>query len=98
MRAVGARAAAREVDQTTGSVKRLGRGARSSSREAGLLSRSTGTLLKPFHHLQREAFGLAKGVAAAGLAFGSFEGVKRSIDTTDSLVKTTVKLHHLFGL
>jgi hypothetical protein len=26
------------------------------------------------------------------------EGIKRSIETTDELVKTTVKLHHQFGL
>jgi hypothetical protein len=79
-------------------VRGIGTSAEHSSRQAGLLGRTTSTLLKPFHHLRDEAFGMAKGMAAAGLAFGSFEGIKRSIETTDTLVKNTVKLRTQFGL
>src|SRR4051794_25848765 len=98
MRAVGARQAAREVDSTRGAVSRLGGESRKTSKDAGLLGKTTGLMFKPFRHLREEAFGLAKGVAAAGLAFGSVEGIKRSIEATDSLVKTTVTLHNQFGL
>jgi hypothetical protein len=98
MRAVGGRQAAREVDSTTGAVKRFGRHTKTARREAGLFGRTTGVLFKPFRHLKQEAFGMAKGMAAAGLAFGSVEGIKKSIETTDELVKTTVRLHNLFGL
>jgi hypothetical protein len=98
MRAAGARNAARDVDATTKAVGRAGKTSRKTAKDTSLLGKSTGLLLKPFHHLRDEAFGLAKGVAAAGLAFGSVEGIKRSIETTDSLVKTTVRLRSQFGL
>jgi hypothetical protein len=98
MRATGARNAARDVDATTKGVDRFGKTSRRASKETSLLGKSSGLLFKPFHHLRDEAFGLAKGVAAAGLAFGSVEGIKRSIEATDSLVKTTVALHNQFGL
>jgi hypothetical protein len=63
-----------------------------------LLGRATGGLLAPFKHVERQALHAAKSFAAAGLAFGSVEGIHRSIETTDSLVKTTVKLRTQFGL
>jgi hypothetical protein len=98
IRSRGGRAAARDVDDTRKSVDKFGRSSRSSAKHATLLGKATHGLFKPFHHLRDEAFGLAKGVAAAGLAFGSVEGIKRSIETTDTLVKNTVKLHNQFGL
>jgi hypothetical protein len=91
IRSRGGRAAARDVDK-------FGHSSRNSAKHATLLGKATHGLFKPFHHLREEALGLAKGVAAAGLAFGSVEGIKRSIETTDTLVKNTVKLRTQFGL
>jgi hypothetical protein len=79
-------------------VRGVGAAAERSSRQAGLFGRVTGGLLAPLRHVEREALGAAKGFAAAGIAFGSVEGIKHSIETTDSLVKTTVRLHDQFGL
>jgi hypothetical protein len=92
----------REVEAQAQGIARgvhgVGTAAERSSKQAGLLGRTTSTLLTPFRHLRQEAFGMAKGMAAAGLAFGSVEGIKKSIETTDNLVKTTVRLHDQFGL
>jgi hypothetical protein len=63
-----------------------------------MLGRATGGLLAPFKHIERQALHAAKSFAAAGLAFGSVEGIHKSIETTDSLVKTTVRLRSQFGL
>jgi hypothetical protein len=79
----GGRAAARDVDATRKSVDKFGQVAQlGEARDAA--RQGDARLFKPFHHLREEALGLAKGVAAAGLAFGSVEGIKRSIETTDS--------------
>jgi hypothetical protein len=98
IREKGSRNAARGVGQVDRAVTRLGSSSRKTAGHASLLSRATSGLTKPLRHLEHEALGAAKGIAAAGLAFGSYEGIKRSIETTDQLVKTTVKLHQQFGL
>lgn len=79
-------------------VRGVGTAAEHTSRQAGVLGRATGGLLAPFRHVEKQVLGAAKSFAAAGLAFGSVEGIKHSIETTDSLVKTTVRLHDQFGL
>lgn len=98
MKTQGNRASARGVDDVTKATKRYGRGAEQASKKATLLGRSSSLLSKPFRHLREEVTGTAKSFLAAGVAFGSFEGIKTSIETTDELVKTTVKLHNQFGL
>jgi hypothetical protein len=98
MRAAGAAATRAAVSEVAGATKRLGTEAESAHKKGTLLSRTTHTMLKPFHHLKEETLGLAKSFAAAGLAFGTWEGIHKSIEQTDTLVKTTVKLHQQMGL
>jgi hypothetical protein len=98
LRTRGGRAAAGEIDKMAGSVKRLGASSRQTAKHTTLLGRATRGLGSPLRHLEKEALSAAKGMLAFGLAFGTLEGIKGAIDTTDKLVKTTVKLHHQFGL
>jgi hypothetical protein len=98
VRLIGGREAQAQAQGVSRGVHGIGTSAQHASKQGALLGRTTSTLLKPFRHLRDEAFGAAKGIAAAGLAFGSIEGVKKSIETTDSLVKTTVRLRSQFGL
>jgi hypothetical protein len=98
VRLLGGREAEAQAHGVARGVRGIGTSAERATKQGGLLGRTTSTLLKPFRHLREEAFGAAKGIAAAGLAFGSVEGIKRSIETTDSLVKTTVRLRSQFGL
>ncbi|MCU1500589.1 MAG: hypothetical protein JWM47_4542 [Acidimicrobiales bacterium] len=98
MRTKGARASQRDVDSTGRSVKKLGDSAAHAAEKSGLLGKTTGLLMRPIHHLRSEVGGLAKSFLGIGIAFGSVEGIKRSIETTDELVKTTVQLRNQFGL
>src|SRR4051812_26773850 len=98
MRAAGASAVRSAVGEVSGATHKLGTESERASKKGTLLSRTTSSLLKPFHHLKEEAFSLGKSVAAAGLAFGTWEGIHTSIEKTDDLVKMTVRLREQFGL
>src|SRR3954454_1444418 len=98
VRLTGGKEAAAQAQGVARGVHGIGTAAEHTTRQAGLLGRATSGLLTPFRHIREEAFSAAKGFAAAGLAFGSVEGIKHSIETTDTLVKTTVRLRSQFGL
>jgi hypothetical protein len=97
-RLIGGAAVATGAKEIATGVTGIGKSAELAKREAGALGTVTTGILRPFRYLKEEAFGLAKGMGAAALAFGSVEGIKKSIETTDLLVKTTVRLHSQFGL